>query len=127
MRKLIPALLVGFLPLPISCNRTEVEIPKYAKYDWYAHYIIGGSEKDILYLFMTTDIQTTLNKTDSVIWFGYDIITEDKELIALKGKPKEERINTLVSCFTNVQYLYNSKVKTSSNSHIIFSTPQFYC
>jgi len=144
MNKLLITLLIGYLLIHIGCNKTEVEIPEYAKYDWYAHYIIEGeehtivkdgtdrsyepylssyqsygytvnpdsSEKDILYLYMTTGIQTTSKETDSIMWFSYDIITENEELIALKGKPKEERINTLVSYFTNMRYLYNSKVKT---------------
>jgi len=138
MRKLIPALLVGFLLLIIGCNKTEVEIPEYAKYDWYAHYIIEGEEytitkngtdntepylgsfesfsselnpdstiKEVLLIALTTYLQTTSEETDSVMSFGYDIFTQDKDLIAARGKPREDRLNALVTYFTNRQYIYD--------------------
>ena len=139
MCKLIPALLVGFLLLTIGCNKNEVEIPEYEKYDWYAHYIIDGEEqhtivkddtdntepylgsfesfgsdlnpdgsiKEVTFVALTTYLQTTSVETDSVMRFSYDIFTPDKDLIAARGKPREERLNALVTYFTDRIYVFD--------------------
>jgi len=142
MNKLLITLLIGLLFISISCNKNEVEIPEYEKYDWYAHYIIEGEEhtitkngtdtaepylnsfesfafslnpdstvKEVLAVYLETGIQTTSVETDSIMWFGYIISTQDKDLIAARGKSREERVNALVTYFTNRQFLSNTDIK----------------
>ena len=70
-----------------------------------------GSIKKVTFVALTTYLQTTSEETDSIMSFGYDIFTPDKGLIAARGKSREERINALVTYFTNRQYLSNSNIK----------------
>ena len=66
-----------------------------------------GSIKEVTFVYLETGIQTTSQETDSLMVFGYAIATPDKDLIAARGKPREERINALVTYFKNRIYVFD--------------------
>ncbi len=128
--KLLIILLTGFL---FGCHDPEIpEYLKYnwfahftlddVEYSMYTNslyieyepYISGfssngsiinpdGSE-EITFITMTSGMNTASDGIDSVVSFEYKIITTNQELIALKGRSKAEKINTLISYLRNRRF-----------------------
>ena len=134
--RVLKRFLVVLILIQVGCNKPEVEIPEYAKYDWYAHYVVDENEQsmfkdgtdsniephlyanqsygftvlpdnseNIIYISMESGITSTSSETNSQIWFSFQIITENQDLINMKGLSKEVRLSKLLSYLKGRQYL----------------------
>lgn len=79
--------------------------PYIAGFQSYGSIIYPDGTKEITFLALTSGMNTASDEMDSVVGFEYQIATTNQELIALNGKSKEEKINTLISYFRNRRFV----------------------